>query len=153
MRSRFILIFWGIALLTAALSIFTHYQRPKTLQLQAPNLSAEELIKPKTIWKASLSKLAQFEKPRAIPSIENNPIIGIESGRLVGIIIDTPKRAIVIHPESGKVLEIGLGEGWLPGWTLIETRVNHVIWQKEPIQEQYKQMLFIRQNDSEFPKS
>ena len=100
------------------------------------------VIEPKTAWRVSLSKLPQFEESKAIPLMANNPIIGIESGRLIGIVIDTPKRAIVMHPESGKVLRIGLGEGWLPGWTLIETRVNHVVWQKESMKEQYKQMLF-----------
>ena len=142
MLSRPILICWGILLLIVALSIFTHYQKPKTLQMQASNLSTKELIEPKTAWKVSLSKLSQFEESKAIPLMANNPIIGIESGRLIGIVLDTPKRAIVMHPESGKVLRIGLGEGWLPGWTLIETRVNHVVWQKESMKEQYKQMLF-----------
>ena len=142
MHSRLILIVWGALLLSIFLSILVHYQSPKTSQLQAPNLSSKELTKPKSTWEASLSKLTQFKKPNAIPSIENTRINDIKSGKLVGIILDTPSRAIVMSPESGKVLRVVVGEGWLPGWTLMEARANHVIWKEDSTQKQYKQMLF-----------
>ena len=142
MLSRPTLLFWVVFLFIVTLSIFSHYQKPKTSQFQVSNLDTKALTEPQTRWQTALSKLPQFGAPETTPSIASKPITGIESSRLIGIVLDTPKRAIVMHPESGKVMRIGIGEGWLPGWTLIETRINHVVWQKESMEEQYRQMLF-----------
>ena len=123
-------------------SIISHIQRPKDVELSTPKLHVKEVIERKLIWELSLSKLPQFESIRATSSIESSPNISIDSATLIGVTLDVPQQAIVMPPESGKVLRIGLGDGWLPGWVLKETKPNYVIWLEESSGKQHKQSLF-----------
>lgn len=71
-------------------------------------------------------------------------VISLSDAKLVAIVSDSPKTAMLLTPESQSLspLAIKIGEGWLENWTLKTINTDHVVWQSSVSNDTHTQYLY-----------
>ncbi len=106
-------------------------------------------------WKASIGKIDQYqpavdentasEEERETTEQEENTERRqqIESGRLIGIVLSTPPKAMLLIPGTEEPVAFKLGQTWLEPWKLSEIGQDSVVWTNQDTGELTEQTLFM----------
>jgi hypothetical protein len=143
MDRRRIAIFIGFLAVTTVTSVAMHYQYSSNKIVES-NTDPILLMKSGSImdWSIVLNEHPQFTKLLSEPISQPTAEEGIQSGRLIGIVSNKLKVAILLKPNSDDILRIVVGDGWLNGWKLLEIAKDQVVWRNETTMEEYRQKLF-----------
>lgn len=97
-------------------------------------------------WKSTLSKITDYnsnvesDKGEQNKSTEKEP--ALSDAVLVGTVLATPSRAILIIGNEMETRAYNLGDGWLSPWVLHNIEADSVTWLNQQTNELKTQALF-----------
>lgn len=106
----------------------------KNITAYEPKITKAELEAQKAAEEAAekerLAKLAQQKELR------------LADARLVGTVLTSPAKALLVLPDGAEPTELRIGESWLAPWVLTTVGADYVIWQHPETNATQQQALF-----------
>ncbi|MBD1389809.1 hypothetical protein IC617_10255 [Neiella sp. HB171785] len=139
-----------LLLLTVALSIPAHlHWSNETADAKDYDLTIGTSSEP-IDWQDLLASVAQFQPPVSETAIPTTSVtvadksVSILDGKLVGIVVDSPASILIFPANSDTIapIQLGLGEGWLDGWSIQHIETDRVVWHNSTEQRSITQTLF-----------
>ncbi|MBO1254146.1 hypothetical protein J3L16_00445 [Alteromonas sp. 5E99-2] len=99
-------------------------------------------------WVSVLSKMPIYqtekEKENEKSQQKTEKIISLADAKLVAIVSDPPKTAMLLTPDSKELspVAIEIGGSWLDNWTLKTINTDHIVWQNSVSDETQTQYLY-----------
>lgn len=66
----------------------------------------------------------------------------LADARLVGTVLTSPAKALLVLPDNSEPTELRIGESWLSPWVLSAINADYVIWQHAETKDTQQQALF-----------
>lgn len=106
----------------------------KNITAYEPKITKAELEAQKAAEEAAekerLAKLAQQKE------------LTLADARLVGTVLTSPAKALLVLPDGAEPNEFRIGESWLSQWVLSAINADYVVWQHAETKDTQQQALF-----------
>ena len=102
----------------------------KRISEYQPKITEAELAAQEAAEKERLAQLAQQKE------------LSLNDAKLVGTVLTSPAKALLVLPDGTEPIELRIGESWLAPWALKAVSADYIVWQHAEAEQVQQQALF-----------